>query len=234
MRHSHTLALALTAASLCTLGGCVVGNFIGGMAQNEEYQKKILVPAEYDGLAGKTVAVLVDVNMTMMYEHPRLQAEIALTTATALQRQSNDKLPGIKVVSPEQTLSWQSRNPGWNLLSYGDIAEALGVERVVILDVYEYRLNPAGNRYEWAGACAANVRIVENDADTFDPDLPQEFSVIARFPEFEVVPWESATASRIHDGLLLRFVQKTAWLFYQHEEPKYPDKYRPELDVNNS
>jgi len=235
MRLAHIAAAALVLLFFFgSLGGCAIAAGVGGMAQNIEYQKKILVPPEYDGLAGKTTAVLVDMNMGMLYEHPLLQSEIALGIATALQNQSASKLPGIKVISPEQTLSWQSRNPAWNLMRYGDIAKTLKVERVVIVDVSEYRLTPPGNRYQWAGTLSANVRVVENDETTYDPDVPQEFRVVALFPEFEVVPWESSNGSMIHQGLLLRFFQKTAWLFYEHEEPKYPDKYQPELDADRS
>ena len=28
-------------------------------------------------------------------------------------------------------------------------------------------------------------------------------------------------------GVLAEFIKFTAWLFHEHLEPKYPDKYRP-------
>jgi hypothetical protein len=96
----------------------------------------------------------------------------------------------------------------------------------VYVDITEYRLNPPGNRYEWEGVCAANVYAIETDA--IDPDTPvDEWTIVGRFPEMQGVGWESAPRDRIEAGLLLTFIRNTAWLFYTHLEPKYPDKYRP-------
>ena len=43
---------------------------------------------------------------------------------------------------------------------------------------------------------------------------------------------DSATQDSIETGLLAQFIKHTAWLFYPHLEPKYPDKYKPEVDAN--
>jgi len=208
------------------LGGCGAVELVGGMAQNAEYQKKIEVPPAYDGLANQKIAVLVDVNMTMLYEHPQLASQIALGVGSAIQR----NVEGASVLPPQETLTWQYRTPGWNLIAPSKMTEALNVSRIVYIDVYEYRLNPPGNRYEWAGVCSADVRVFEAAAEQFESDLPAaEFSAVARFPD-QALPWESASRDRIEAGVITKFVQKTAWLFYTHIEPKYPDKYRPELD----
>jgi hypothetical protein len=109
------------------------------------------------------------------------------------------------------------------------MAEALDVDRIVYVDIVEYRLNPPGNQWLWEGVCAANVGIIERDG--FDPDaFAETFEISSRFPEETGVERSSATAGQIELGLLGQFVQRTAWLFHTHIEPKYPDKYRPELD----
>ena len=64
---------------------------------------------------------------------------------------------GVSVLSPEHSLAWQYRTSNWSLLPYGDIAKSLGVTRLIIIDIYEYRLNPPGNRYEWEG-CGGGER----------------------------------------------------------------------------
>ncbi|MGI9014242.1 MAG: hypothetical protein ACR2GY_08330 [Phycisphaerales bacterium] len=212
--------------SMAQLGGCAITNLAGGMAQNAEYQKIIKVPAEYRGLTGKQTAVLVDVDQSVMYTHPEAPNRIATGIAYALQKDA-----GAHVIHPAETMTWQARTPGWSLMAYGDMAEVLGAERIVIVEVYEYRLNPPGNRYEWDGVCAATVRVVEADPDTIDPNTPKaDYDVIERFPGQTGIVREAATASDVEAGLLLSFIRGTAWLFYDHEEPKYPDKYRPELD----
>jgi hypothetical protein len=139
-------------------------------------------------------------------------------------------VPGIQVLHPDMVLSWQWRTPMWNAMPYGDIAANLDVERVVYIEIYEYRLNPPGNRWLWEGVCAANVSVIERDG--FDPDMfAGTYPVTGAFPTIKGVDRDSATAERIEIGVMADFVRKTAWLFYDHEEPKYPDKYRPELET---
>jgi hypothetical protein len=233
MNRARWLAFPLVAA-MVLIAGCAAVNLASGMAQNAEYQKKLRIPAAYDRLAGKEVAVLVNTNMTMMYEHPYLAERIALGVASGIQQHDQDLIPGVKVIDPQKTLRWQYSTPGWTMLSYADVANTLGAERVIFVDVYEYRLNPPGNRYEWEGVCAARVRIIEAAPDALDPETPRaEFDVIAHYPLNLMLPAEAANGQAIEAGLLIAFIQKTAWLFYEHEEPKYPDKYRPELDVDS-
>lgn len=65
-----TLAMLLT-MPLC-LGGCFVFGLAGVMAQNFEYQKLIEVPPQYNGLEGTRVAVLVEADLSVLYQHPTL------------------------------------------------------------------------------------------------------------------------------------------------------------------
>jgi len=237
MRHPRTIDLKIHA--LCALAGsvfaaallangCAPINMVGGMAQNFEYQKKIEVPALYTDLANRECAILVDMSMGLMYEQPYLAGQLALGVGNAIHK----NVEGCSVLNPEHALAWQYRTSNWSLLPYGDVAEALDVERLIIIDIYEYRLNPPGNRYEWEGVAAANVRVVEADENSFDPDTPaEEYNVIARFPDDQAVVAFNTPRDRIEAGLLLKFVQQVSWLFYDHIEPKYPDRYRPELDV---
>jgi hypothetical protein len=214
------LGLAIT-----LLSGCVIGKFFGAVAQSDEYQKKIEVPAQYAGLEHKTVAVLVDADMSTLHEHPTLVSQIAGGVSGRIQMH----VPGVRVLPPQAVINWQWRVPQWNALPYGELAEQLNVDRVIHIDILEYRLNPPGNRWLWEGVCLGRIGIAERDG--LDPDMfVNTFDLSAKFPSVSGVGRESANSRQIETGLLAQFIEKTAWLFYQHQEPKYPDKYRPELD----
>ena len=115
-------------------------------------------------------------------------------------------------------------------MPYGELAESLNVDRVIFIDIYEYRLNPPGNRWLWEGVCAANVSVIERDG--FDPDMfADTFDVVSNFPTIEGVDRTAATARQIETGVLADFVKRTAWIFHEHLEPKYPDKFRPETQA---
>lgn len=228
MQLKSCLVLLLCKACLMT-AGCAVGKLVGGMAQSDEYQKLLDMPPKYAGLEYKTVAVLVQADMSALYEFPDLAANIAGGVSGRIQRD----VPGAQVLNPRIVLDWQYRTPQWNALPYGELAQQLNVDRIVFIDVLEYRLNPLGNRYLWEGVAVGRVGVIERTA--IDPDtFTETFDLSAKFPNISGVDRESATAAQISTGLLAQFIQKSAWLFHQHLEPKYPDKYRPELDTSRN
>jgi hypothetical protein len=182
------------------------------------------VHARYPDLENKTVAVLVDTDLGTLYEHP----EVSLTIATNVAHMLQTNVPGVQVVAPAYVAEWQFRTPMWNAMPYGEIADSIGVDRVVHIDLYEFRLHPPGNRWLWEGVAAANIGIIERDG--FDPDeYADVFAVESTFPDVKGVSVDSADAAQIQRGLLTLFVQRTSWLFYSHFEPKYPDKFQGEL-----
>ena len=211
------LCVILITTSLL-LSGCFVPALAGAIGQNIERYKKIEVLAEYEGLDNQTVAVVIQCEPSTLYEHPSVYGTIAMNISRRLQ----ENVPGIKVLGYQQVMQWQYQTPSWSMLAYGEIAEELGVERVVFVEVYEFRLHPDGNRYLWDGACAGSVGIIERDG--WDPDsFAKSWDIAVKFPDVTGVGRESATESQIEMGVLAKFVDEVSWLFYRHIEDKYPD-----------
>ncbi len=219
MTRAGVLAITVLGAAP-VLAGCAVGKLFGGMMQNYEYSKLVEVHPVYEGLENKSLAVVVDVDMATAWEHP----EVSLNVSTNVAHQIQTNVEGARVLAPQIVADWQYRTPQWAALTYSEIAADLDVDRIVYIDVYEYRLNPPGNRWIWEGLCAANIGIVEREG--FDPNsFVETFKVSSEYPKIKAVSRESAEAGAIQTGLIALFIQKTSWLFYTHLEPKYPDKY---------
>lgn len=223
-----TLHVLLLLMPLATAGGCAVAGLIGGMAQNYEYNKLIEVPAQYDGLEGALTAVVVQGDMGLFYQYPGVPPLIARDVSQRLARD----VPGSRVLNPEVIARWQYNTPHWDSLPHGEVAEALGekfgVERLVVIDIYEYRLHPPGNSWEWAGACGATVGVIERTPGRFVSDeFVISFDIKSTFPEIRGVGRDNASREQIEYGLLADFIKRCAWVFHEHLEPKYPDKYRP-------
>ena len=214
--------LVAVVALLPCLAGCAVSNLLGGMAQNAEYQKQVEIPPRYDGLEQSMVAVIVDADLDVRWEHPTLVDAISQGLAMKLARE----VPGIRVVAPNIVARWKYETPHWSALTPGEMIEQLGTDRVVHVDLLEYRLNPPGNRWQWEGVCSADVAVIERGS--YDPDAyADHFTVTVRFPPQSYLTRSEATEQAVGTGLMIDFVKRTAWLFHAHLEPKYPDKYRP-------
>jgi hypothetical protein len=215
------LTIAMLIATAPALAGCEAALLVGGMMQNYEYQKLVQVLPQYSDLEDRSVAVIVDADLATLYEYPDLVATVADNVSGRIQ---ND-VPGARVMHPRAVLAWQYSTPQWNAMPYGELAEKLDVDRVVVIDIFEYRLNPPGNRWEWEGICAASVGIIERDG--FSPDsFAESFTVVGRYPSLRLLTRDEADQRTIERGLLAEFIKETAWLFHEHERPKYPDKYR--------
>lgn len=218
----------LVTVSIPVLGGCAIGFLGAGMAQNFEYQKLLEVLPRYEGLEHKTVAVVVDADLATLYEHPTL----CDTVAEGVTKRLGDRVSGIRLLPQRFVRSWQFATPQWNALPYGDIARQLNVDRVVLIDIQEFRLHPRGNRWMWDGECVAMVGLIERDG--IEPDeLADNIQVSARFPKLKELDRQGATEQAIQTGLYVEFIKHVGWLFYPHLQPKYPDRYKPQLDRAN-
>ena len=216
-------AISLVALA-ASLPGCALAYLGGAMAQAADEQSLIDVTARYAGLKNQTVAVVVNCGLDILYDHPNLVPFLTGAVTTNVGRQ----VEGVKMMRPDHVVAWQTQTPQWDAMPYAELIKTLGVDRIIYVDVYEYRLHPPGNMWLWEGVCAANIGIIERDG--FDPDnFASTFSIEGRFPPVSGVDRNQAGRGQIEQGVMAEFVRKTAWLFYDHEEPKYPDKYRPEL-----
>lgn len=216
----RSFMLVLAAA---LLQGCAVLYAASGMGQNFEYQKEIEVLPQYEGLEHHTVAVLVDSDLALRYERPRLIPEIAVNISRALAKH----VEGIRVLAPQVVIQWQYNTPEWNLMPRGEVCAQLGVERVLWVDLQTFRLHPLGNTWIWEGVVEAEVGVVEEGG--LDPDgFADAWRISAVFPDVNSLDRDSASEESIRLGLEANFIKRTAWLFYPHLEPKYPDKFRPQ------
>lgn len=227
-RPTQLLLWLLAGVSIPVMGGCAIGYIGAGMAQNFEYQKLVEVLPRYEGLEHHTVAVVVDADLATLYEHPTL----CDTVAEGVTHRLGEKVSGIRLLPQRYVRSWQFSTPQWNALPYGDIARELNVDRVVLIDIQDFRLHPRGNRWMWDGQCIAMVGIIERDG--IEPDeLADIFQVSARFPKLKELDRQGASEQAIQTGLYVEFIKHVGWLFYPHVQPKYPGKYKPELDRSN-
>jgi hypothetical protein len=204
--------LVIAALVVLTQFGCAVGKLVGGMASSEDAQRLIETPAKYSGLDNRSVAVIVQTDYSTLFEHPGLVTTVTGGVTARIGKWGNN----VQVLDPQQVLNWQYRTPQWAALPFGEICAQLNVDRVVFIDILEYRLHPPGNRYLWDGEAVARVGVI-----------------VSRFPNMEGLGIESADRSQIETGLLSDFVKRNAWLFHLHYEPKHPDKYRPEFDTKD-
>ncbi|MEC9374632.1 MAG: hypothetical protein VYC34_12345, partial [Planctomycetota bacterium] len=163
-------------------------------------------------------AVIVAADRSIQSANPQLVPMLtnAISSRLAENSEASGYVPGMAI------LEFQYNNPRWVAMTHSELAEEFGVDRIVFVDVYEYRLHEPGNPYLWAGVAAANVGVVESDGPLPD-DYIYSKAISVGFPDgagFGPTDFNAATVATVLNS---RFVDRITWLFYEHQEPYYPD-----------
>ena len=103
----------------------------------------------------------------------------------------------------------------------GELAKELGVERLIVVEVIEYRLTEPGNQYLWDGVAAGTVGVIEADTSISD-EFAFEKSVRVTFPDKQGYGPSDFSRQELTTALALRFLDRVTWPFYNHQEPYYP------------
>lgn len=211
--------LFLALLALIPLPACQLA---GGMAEAYRRSTPKTVEAEYEGLANKSFAVIVSADRTIQSEHPQLVEETMRRATKALSASTNvPKAAGF--VNAEDVIRYTYRVPSWAARDASKIADDLGgVQRLIVIEILEYRLSEPGNIYEWAGIAGGTVNLYEIDGN--DPNTPAFTTTFnVDFPDQKGYGPDDMPRSAVTTALLMRMIDRSTWPFYRHEESYYPD-----------
>lgn len=221
-KHPRAGAVAVGLLGVMSAGvmsGCAIGALVGGMAQSYRESSTRPVAAEYTGLEGKSYAVVVAADRTIEADYPGLVAELT----NRLDRRLFEHAGATGHVPAADVLAYIYNNPAWAAQARSELARRLGnPDRLIVVDISEFRLNDPGNAYLWDGVAAGSVAVLEIDSQVPD-DHAFEKPVQVRFPDQQGAGPQEFTRDQVISVLLKRFTDRASWLFYEHEEPYYPE-----------
>lgn len=205
---------------MAVLGGCAIAGFGGAMVESYRRQSTRTVEADYHDLTGKRWAVVVSANRVTQADYPQVVPFLTTRMTERLLEQQN-QIAAAGYVPADRVLAFQYENPRWIAMARGELAKAMGVDRLIFVELVEYRLNDPGNQYLWNGVATGVVGVVEADSP-----LPDEFAferaIQVTFPDQSSLGPGDISAQLVATALASRFVDRVTWIFYRHEEPYYP------------
>lgn len=193
---------------------CMAVLFAGCNGPGSMNQQVIDVKAQYLDLANRSVAIVVSMSDFTEFKYP--QAKQMVTEEIARRIQAS--VPGVTLTSPGEIIAWQKENAYWTTRPPSMLIKQLKVERLVLVEIGEYRTHEPGDKHVLRGVISASVNIVEAEAD--DPD-----NFVASFTKHVMYPEAGESKiGRIGDDEALietrtqiRFCETTAGLFYDHQ-----------------
>ena len=198
---------------LAFLSGCEV---FGYVAQGVTPKPSpMLVKAEYHGLQNQKVAVLVDANQQLLFEQPLAQLEVG----EVISRRLAGNVPGITVIDARQVVDFQNRNIYWTTIPYSQIAQRLGVTRLVLVELTDYRLHEPGNVNVWRGVISGNIAVAEVDGPRPD-DLVYDAPVSVAYPPDKPLGVLKSDQRTMRLATLDLFSRAAAGKFYDFREER--------------
>ena len=204
------LALTLT---LTQMSGCIVGAAIGGMAESYKRTGTSEIEAEYTGIEGHSFTVVVTADRLIEGNNPGISARI---TQRVNDRLIQNAKPTFAIPSAD-LLTVLYNTPQWPAMPRGEVAEMLGVERLIVVELVEYRLNEPGNKYIWDGSASCVVSVFESDSP-FPDDPVFEKALRVSFPDMSGLMRTEIPEAAVNTELANRLTNRISWLFYTHEE----------------
>lgn len=208
---------ALVALALAVVpAGCQA---FGALAAGLERTGSKTVEPKYPGLAGKSYAVVVGADPSIQADFPQLVGQLTATITERLK----EKVGASGYIPAESMLGFQSQHPRWSAMSQADLAKELGVDRLIFVDVHEFRLTDPGNQYLWAGLASGSVGVWEADNPLADSAAFME-SISVKYPTKEEGKGpREIPAANVQVVLAKRFIDRASWLFYTHDEANMLD-----------
>lgn len=218
VKRAFKLGIGLALGSLALVqSSCIVGAAIGGMAESYQSSGESLVFSEYQGLQDKTYAVIVTAPRSIQGEFPRLVSSLTNAISSRLAGANEDVL-ALGFVPGPRVLEFQYTTPQWTAWSYEELIDHFQVDRLIVVDLFEFRLREPGNRYVWNGVIAGRVGVVEAENGA-----PNEFAFVRdlniRYPDDSGYTAADFTPAHVEASLKDRFANRSSWLFYDHMEP---------------
>lgn len=205
--------LAAAGAMVSALSGC---QLFGVLAKTYEDTGSKDVAPEYTGLNGKTFAVVVVVDPSLMPTNPGLTDYVLGKMTERLADPTHDT-GATGYLNAVDVARYTVQNPGWTAKAVTEIGKDLGVDTLIWVEITEYRFHEPGNPYVYDAIAGGTVGVFDLTSPT-----PTEFafrkSISVTAPDKKRTPVGDIPYEAVNTLLARRFVDRASWPFYSHEE----------------
>lgn len=206
---------------LALLAGC---NYLGpaGAVIANAFPNK--VAAQYKGLQGQSVAVMVWADRGIRIDNPYLQGNIAAGIQEKLKAlQKSDDPPELKgttfPISPASVVRYQEDHPEIETMPIEETAARFTVTRLIYIEVSNFSTQSEASLLLSRGTMTGNVKVVE---------IANGKAKVAKYTEDITVSFPKDSPKegmpngdhyKIYQGTLDAFTTEVVYRFYDHEPP---------------
>lgn len=205
----------LASAAFC--GGCSteMGKYIAYLIAGGRQQK---VKAEFEGLEGKNVAVVVYCDQRTQYEY----ADLNLTLSSAVGGKLAKNVSKIKLVPASKIVRYQDEHIYWDQMDKTELGKALGADMVVFVPLEEFGTRQPDSSYLYRGRATCEMSVYDVSKPPRDSRVHKFEKVRVLYPENEPAGMVNENDRQIRTATEELLATRLAWKFYDHEEEAKP------------
>jgi hypothetical protein len=214
------IAVAVGLVSLGFLPGC---NLVGPIGMLASRATPHYIEAEYKGLAGQTVGVMVWPDRGVRTDNPFLQLDVA----AGVQKKLGEVQTAVKPDELKDTtfplradslVRYQEDHPELAELSVEDMAARFNVSRMIYIEVTDFSTRSEASSELYRGTIIGNVKVIEISNDGKAKVAYEEDDIRAIYPKDspkEGLP--DGNDTKIYQGTLDLFTTAMTFRFFKHE-----------------
>ena len=188
-----------------SLSGCQL------LGYSEEVQGHA-VDAQYKGLDGKSVALVLYADQATTNEFPASREELSAFISSKLR----EKSPTCKLLDYHEVLNWQDETINWFGLTEKQIGKHFSVDRVLYIELLDYSVAVHKGFGDIQGHIRANCKVYEVESPAIDPVWSTVLDV--SYPEDHPVDPSQTSPDALRASLLEKFADKLTNCFWDHHE----------------
>jgi len=182
------------------------------------------VEAEFDGLPGHSVAIVIFADQGVLYEYPHVQQRLTALIANEL-RENVTKKKGLSkpkkvtVIAPARVLKYQHENVNWDEMPRTKLGKVFGADYVLYVALVGYTMREPGTLNLYRGMVTAEASLYKTATE------PTQEARVWQCNNLRVVFPEKGTG-RLADDLRIirketdsRFADMLVKKFYDYEVP---------------
>jgi len=198
-------------AALAPLSGCQMGRFLAYFLAPRE----TTVDPEFEGLPGKTVAVIVYADKRVQYEHPNF----TLTLSSAVAGELGKNVSKVKVVDPRRVVRYQDDHIYWDEMDKTALGNAFGADYVLFVSVVTFTTREPGSLNLYRGRIHAELSIYDTAKAERGARIWRAEDLKVLYPEHTPTGELRESDSAIRDSTERTFADRLAKKFYKHKVP---------------
>ena len=200
-------------AGACAAGGCSGLRFLGYVVAPDGPTKT--VQAEFDGLPGSRLAVVIYTDESIDCDYPGTRLEVSLVLAEELRR----KIPKVHVVEPRSIIKYQDTNIYWDAMDKTGLGKLFDARYVLLVSLMEFSTREPGSMNLYRGRVVA-------EASLYDVSRPEPQARVWHCDSLRVLfPPEATTGQLGRSDRDIRyqterlFAEMLVGKFYKHKVP---------------